>query len=152
MQNDNEPEKLHNLSVLRAKYDKLSSDNVARSLMWTKQTYYDQGKKAGKLLARKIKKIQAERTISSIKLITGNLTTDPLQINNNFRDFYEMLCKSETAENVTEQNAFLDQLTFQKISDDEKSILDSPLKAMELYGAIGNINSGKAPGPDGFPI
>ena len=63
-----------------------------------------------------------------------------------------MLCKSETAENVTEQNAFLDQLTFQKISDDEKSILDSPLKAMELYGAIGNINSGKAPGPDGFKI
>ena len=65
--------------------------------------------------------------------------------NNNFRD-YEMY-KSENTENVTEPNAFLDQLTFQKISDDDKTILDSPLTPEELYEAIGNINRGKAPGP-----
>ena len=69
MYKDNDPEKYHNLSVLLAKYDKLSSDKVARSLMWTNQTYYDQGEKAGKLIAWKIKKIQAERTISK-KCIT----------------------------------------------------------------------------------
>lgn len=32
---DNDPEKLHNLSVMRAKYDKLTTVKVAKSLMWT---------------------------------------------------------------------------------------------------------------------
>ena len=52
---------------MRASYDKLTTDTFAESLMWIKQTYYDQGEKAGKLLAWRIKKIQAERTINSIK-------------------------------------------------------------------------------------
>lgn len=30
---------------MRANYDKLTTDKVAKSLMWTKQTYYDQGEK-----------------------------------------------------------------------------------------------------------
>lgn len=57
---------------MRAKYDKLTTERVAKSLMWTKQAYYDQGEKAGRLLAWRIKKTQAERTIHSIKSKTGN--------------------------------------------------------------------------------
>lgn len=52
--------------------------------MWIKQAFYDQGGKKSKLLAWRIKKIQAERTIHSVKLATGNLTTDPSDINENF--------------------------------------------------------------------
>lgn len=77
---ENNPEKLHNLSVMRANYDKLTSDKVAKSLMLTKQTYYDQGEKAGKLLAWRIKKMKSERTINSIKLKSGKLTMDPIEI------------------------------------------------------------------------
>lgn len=131
--NYNDPAKLHNLSVMKGKYYKLSSDRVARSIMLTKQTYYDQGKKSGKLLAWRIKKMQAERTINSIKSIAGKLTTDPLEINNNFRDFNEMLYKSEYRQAGKEQNAFLDQSEFWLISDDEKTALDSPLTTEELY-------------------
>ena len=149
---DNDPGKLQNLSVMRAKYDKLTSDKVAKSLMWTKQTYYDQGEKAGKLLAWRVKKTQTERTINNIKSTSGNLTTDPLEINKNFRDFYESTYKSEYTENSEDQSAFLDQLQFRTISDDEKITLDSPLTIAELFEAIGDMNSGKAPGPDGLPI
>ncbi len=80
---------------MRANYDKLTTDKVAKSLLWTNQTYYDQGGKADKLLAWRIKKMQSERTINNIKLNSGNLTTDPVEINNHFRDFYQMLYKSE---------------------------------------------------------
>jgi len=55
------------------------------------KTNYDQGKKAGKLLAWRIKKTQAERSVTSIKFPSGNSTMDPLEINNNFRSFYEQL-------------------------------------------------------------
>lgn len=65
---------------MRANYDKLTSDKVAKSLMLTKQTYYDQGEKAGKLLAWRIKKMKSERTINSIKLKSGKLTMDPIEI------------------------------------------------------------------------
>lgn len=58
-------EKLHNLTILRAKYDKLMTDKVAKSLLWTKQAYYDQGQKAGKLLAWRIKKMQADKSIKT---------------------------------------------------------------------------------------
>lgn len=88
---ENNPEKLHHLSIMRANYDKLTTDKVAKSLLWTKQTYYDQGEKAGKLLAWRIEKMQSERTINNVKLKSGNLTTDPVEINNHFRDFYQTL-------------------------------------------------------------
>ena len=149
---NNDTGKLLNLSVLRAKYDKLTSDNVAKSLIWTKQAYYDQGEKPSKLLAWRVKKIQAERTISSIKSTSDNLITDPREINNIFRNFYELLYKSEYAESREDQNTFLDQLQFQRISEDERITLDSPLTTEELFNAIGDMNSGKAPGPDGLPI
>lgn len=61
------------LSLLRAEYNKLSVDKVVKSLMWLKQSYYDQGEKAGKLLAWRIKKIQSERAINSIVTSSGNL-------------------------------------------------------------------------------
>lgn len=150
--NNNDPEKLHNLSVMRASYDKLTTDKVAKSLMWTKQTYYDQGEKAGKLLAWRIKKMQAERAIASVKTMSGNLTRDPLEINNNFRDFYKLTYKSEYPENKEAQNTFLDQLQFRTISEEEKITLDSQITITDLCEAIGDINSGKAPGPDGLPI
>lgn len=97
--------------------------------------------------------MQSERTINSIKLKSGNLTMDPIEINNHFRDFYQQLYESEyKANNKTVQKLFLDQLQFETISEDEKTALDSPLTMEDLSEAIGDINSGKAPGPDGIPI
>ena len=138
--------------MLRAKYDKLTTDKVAKGLMWTKQTYYDQGEKAGKLLAWRIKKIQAERAINCIKSSSGTMTMDLLEINNTFRDFYESIYTSECTRDKTAQSIFLEQLHFRTISNDDKIVLDSPLTIKELYEAIGEVNSGKAPGPDGLPI
>lgn len=61
-----DPIKQNDLLRLRTEYNKLSSDAGAKSLMWLKQSHYDQGEKAGKLLAWRIKKMQ-----SSIKIYTN---------------------------------------------------------------------------------
>lgn len=42
------------LLTLRTKYNKLSAKKAAASLMMLRQNYYDQGEKAGKLLAWRI--------------------------------------------------------------------------------------------------
>lgn len=77
---NNCPEKLHSLSILRAFFDKLISDEVAKKLkVEKKQTQYEQEEKAGKLLAWRIKETQTERSIASIKCPSGNSTMDPLK-------------------------------------------------------------------------
>lgn len=98
--------------------------------------------------------MKAERTINSLKSITGNLTMDPLEIEKkkHFKDFYELIYKSECTENRKVQNIFLDQLQFQTISEDWKIALDSPLTTEDLSEAIGDINSGKAHRPDELPV
>ena len=53
---------MQNLTILRAKYYEPMTDKVAKKLLWTKQAYYDQGEKEGKLLTWRIKKMQADRS------------------------------------------------------------------------------------------
>lgn len=69
-------DKHQKLTVMRAECNKLTTDRVAKNLLWTKQAYYDQGEKPGKLLAWRVKK-----TINSITTMSGNLTVDPSEIN-----------------------------------------------------------------------
>lgn len=45
------------------------------------QAYHDQGEKAGKRLAWRIKKQQTDRAIRSIRTPQGNLSIDLLEIN-----------------------------------------------------------------------
>lgn len=137
---------------LRTEYNKLSSDAAAKSLMWLKQSYYDQGEKAGKLLAWRIKKIQSERAINNIKTPSGKVTVDPSEINDSFRQFYENLYTSDCCHTSEEQDLFLDQLQFQTLTEDTQQELDRNLSIEEISQAIQSINSGKAPGLDGFTI
>lgn len=52
--------------------------------MWLKQSYYDQGEKAGKLLTWRIKKIQTNKAINSIELEDGKNIVDPVEIKTAF--------------------------------------------------------------------
>lgn len=144
--------KQRELLLLRTQYNKLSADKAANSLLWLKQSYYDQGEKAGKLLAWRIKKMQSDRSINSVINSSGDLTVDPQEINNCFREFFEHLYRSECIQASEERDQFLCQLQFLELTEDLKDELDSGLTVEELSQAIQNINSGKVPGPDGLPI
>ena len=140
------------LLLLRAKFNKLSIDKATKGLMWLKQSFYDQGEKAGKLLAWRILKMQSDRAINSITTSPGVSTVNPFEINNCFKEFYEHLYKSECPKISEERDTFLDQLQFRTLNEDVKQGLDIDLTSEELLQAIQAINSGKAPGPDGLPI
>lgn len=146
-----DPLKKKELIILRAKYNKMSTDESDKSLMWLKQGYHYQGEKPGKLLVWR-KKQQTDRAINSIRTPQGILTINPQEINTCFKDFYETLYRSECNQNSDTQETFLDQLQFQSLSDDIKNELDRNITVEELSEAIQNMNSGKAPGPDALPI
>lgn len=117
-----------------------------------KQSFYDQGEKPGKLLAWRIKQLQSERAINAIENVKGEVTADPIEINNTFREFYESLYSSEYPPNSDAQTSFLDNLKFPNISKEVKTNLDSNLTMDEILDAIDAMNAGKRAGPDGLPI
>lgn len=67
-------------------------ENVPRR---TKQNHYEHGDKVGKLLPCQIRREDASRVISSIKLPINTVVHSPEEINLVFREFYETLYKSE---------------------------------------------------------
>ena len=140
------------LLVLRAQYDKISASNVAASLQKLNQTYYDQGEKAGKLLAWRIKQQQAERAINSIEVIGGEVTVHPAEINKAFKSFYEGLYASEYPNNADSQSSFLNNLDFPTLSEIGYNALNAELTEEEISLAIDGMSAGKASGPDGLPI
>lgn len=150
--NKDDLEKQKQLLILRTEYNKLTSDIAAKSLLWLNQAFYDQGEKAGKLLAWRIKKIRSERAINSIITQTGVMSNDPQDINNAFKEFYQSLYRSECSSASAHRDTFLNHLQFEMLTEEVKEGLDNDITVEELLRAIKSINSGKAPGPDGLPI
>ena len=137
----------------RAKYNVLSINKATKSLLKLKQSYYEQGEKASRLLAWRLKQLETERTINTITTEEGLETSDPQEINRTFKTFYEKLyhtdCSSTTIET---QKEFLDSLSFASLDDDSVKSLDLELLAEDLSLAISCMKGGKSPGPDGIPI
>lgn len=146
------PEKRQKLLGLRTEYNSLTGKKAAASLLRLKQTYYDQGEKAGKILAWRIKKMETERTINSVQIGSNPPITDPLDINTAFRSFYETLYLSECSVTPDSQKQFLDALVFPSLTEESKNVLDVEIVADEISGAITSMEGGKAAGPDGLPI
>jgi hypothetical protein len=68
-------------------------------------------KKPGHLLAWCIKKLNSDRAINEIHYLPGQLSMEPVEINQIFGSYYNTLY-SESPENLTNQTSFLDGLDF----------------------------------------
>ena len=141
------------LNKLKAKYNVLSTNKATKSLMRLKQSYYEQGERAGKLLAWRIKQMQAERAINSILTDKGDTTSDPKEINDTFQCFYQNLYGSKYSGSASGlQKYFLDTLKFDLVDKEFLGRLDRNLETGEISEAISGLGGGKTPGPDAIPI
>ena len=78
--------------------------------------------------------------------------TDPIKINTSFNSFYRQLYESESPGDETQMDAFFQKLDLPTISPNYNQTLDAPLTLAEIKEAISSTNSGKSPGPDGYPV
>lgn len=118
--NKDDLEKQKRLLILRTEYNKLTSDVAAKSLLWLNQAFYEQGEKAGKLLAWRIKKIRSEIAINGIITQTGVMSNDPQDINNAFKEFYQSLYRSECSSASAHRDTFLNHLQFETLTEEVK--------------------------------
>lgn len=90
--------------------------------------------------------------IPQLKDSLGLLLTDPSEISEAFMSFYSKLYKSESPEDNSEMlNFFLNQ-DIPELSSENSKDLEAPLELAEVTEAIKLMQSGKSPGPDGYPV
>ncbi|XP_055011901.1 myotubularin-related protein 5-like [Boleophthalmus pectinirostris] len=106
---------------------------------------------ANKLLSHQLKQSTTAGSIVAIKDGHGHVLIDQKDINMEFKLFYEKLYSSEASDLVQVENFFSD-LTLLTLEDSDKTKLESDLSLSEIDNAIRKMKSGKAPGPDGYPI
>ena len=141
------------LNEINAKYNVLTVDKATKSLMKLKQTYYEQGERASKLLAWRIRQMETERAINAIQTDAGPITNDPKELNRTFLGFYDRLYQSDYLTSASQkQKEFLDSLDFMPLKEDSQATLELDLNDEELSLAISGMKGGKTPGPDGIPI
>lgn len=141
------------LNEFRAKYNVLSVNKATKSLLKLKQSYYEQGEKASKLLAWRVRQSETERTVNTIQLDDGLETSDLKETNKAFKGFYDNLYSTDlSASALQNQKEFLDSLNIRPLKESFLADLNVDITTEELSAAISTMKVGKTPGPDGIPI
>lgn len=90
-------------------------------------------------------------TLPAITGPVGDLLTNPGDIAESFAQYYAELYTPAEKSTVEQIHCFLEDIPPQRFTDTARDSLDSPLTTEELVEALSSLNSGKAPGPNGFP-
>lgn len=137
--------------LLESEFDNLSTINAEEMLIKSRHMYYEYGYKPSRLLAHQLRQSSASRLISEIHTSSG-LTCDPQEINDAVHNLYASLYFTEQEPTSDDLCKFLGNLPIPKVAVDVAEILDSPITLEEVTDAIAAMQSGKSPGPDGYPI
>lgn len=135
----------------KASLNSLLTYRAEHSVRLAKHRLYESGNKPNKYLARLVNKRSDSQAISSIKDTNGFNKFDTDDITRVFRDFYCKLYTSEEPSGVQDLiDKFMSGLTLPKLTDEQRQKLDQPITKQEALEALQALQSGKAPGPDGF--
>ena len=93
--------------------------------------------------------VQENRQIKEIKSLYGQMYTEPTDICNSFKDFYETLYRSEPTCPHT-QNTLLEYV--KPLEEGSKAELDTPITLVDLKNALQAMQPNKTPGSDGLTV
>uniref|UniRef100_A0A3Q3FNA9 Reverse transcriptase domain-containing protein n=1 Tax=Labrus bergylta TaxID=56723 RepID=A0A3Q3FNA9_9LABR len=110
-----------------------------------KAKYFENGDKAGKLLAYTLQKARASRIIPAIKSKNAAVLKSPQEINNRFQKFYKNLYLPEITTSPDKLDKFFSKIKMPKLSEED-------ISQGEIRDAIKCLSSGKTPGDDGYSI
>lgn len=145
------PELYKERLLLKTEYDVMTTSQMQALFVRSRSEHYEHGERAGKLLSHQLRKSAAANQITEITLDDGTVTCDQKEINRQFMQFYRSLytCEMSSDGTITQ---ILDGLEIKGIEESDKVVLDQPISLDEIVKVITHLKSGKAPGPDGFPI
>lgn len=123
-----------------------------KRLLHQKQRIFEQGEKTGHLLAWLSKEQSVGMTIGQIQAGDGTLTSTPEGINDVFASYYQTLYQSQTSHAPEDLLAYLEKIDIPTLTQTYADKLDAPINIEEIQKALKMMQTGKTPGPDGFPV
>uniref|UniRef100_A0A8C6UCR3 Reverse transcriptase domain-containing protein n=1 Tax=Neogobius melanostomus TaxID=47308 RepID=A0A8C6UCR3_9GOBI len=145
-------ETLSELKHARAALNNLITHKAEKDILFAKQRLFESANKPNRFLARIAKNAPSNTFITSMMDSGGIRRVENREINRCFRDFYTNLYSSQIDISRLHSGLFLSDLEFPKLSEAQANLLESPITQLEVDKAIGTLQSGKCPGPDGFPV
>lgn len=145
-------ETLSELNIARTSLRNLIMRKAERDVLLARRRLFESASKPNRFLARLARNTPSSSFITAIVDVNGERQVGNRQINECFREFYTNLYQSEM--DITRLNSgfFLNDLVFPQLSEDQVSLLESPITLIEVDKAISALQSGKCPGADGFPV
>ena len=141
---------LNNLKEARRDLNSLINEKIEGNLRFTNQKYYENGNRASRLLAFRLKKQQSSNIVQKLKENNSTLTK-PDEISKSFAEFYKNLYKNtDTCTNDEELAQFLKDIKLKELPESMARELDEPIKDLEIRQIISTLKSNKSPGPDGY--
>ncbi len=139
------------MNTLRFEMKSILQKKAEFTLFCNKQRHYEQGERAGKMLAHRIKQLNAQNIIPSIFKTQNKLITGKKEINKVFCDFYQKLYTSQGEVTTDEYEQFFSTIEMPCISSSHRDLLEKEITLKEVQNAIKSLRSGWAPGEDGYP-
>ena len=137
--------------TLKMEFDLLSTRKVENLILKSRYMSFEHGEKAGKILAHQLRQKAANQYISTISDQQGTKHTDQIEINSCFRQFYSSLYTSEPPDDQSALDNFFQGLEIPKVNPAAAARLDRDISLDEIIDSIASMQSGKSPGPDGYP-
>lgn len=143
---------LPKIKEIRNQISDIYKEELQKKTPFLKQSYYEVGPKATKLLAKKIRKKQISQSVYKILDIkTGQIYHDLEEIDAAFQSYYKNLYSQPVLETKEKIITFLDSLDLPTIGDHQNKCLTSQITEKELETALNKLKNNKTPGSDGLP-
>ncbi|CAI7934905.1 Hypothetical predicted protein [Podarcis lilfordi] len=127
---------------------KMMNQEIEWKIKQMRQKTFESANKCGKLLAWQMKKRQKLNTVTNLE-VEGRNIQNPAEIRNCFQRYFKQLYTQGPLKG-TDLDQFLKTNGLQKISQENKLMLNYKITEQEIEGAIQNMQLGKSPGPDGL--
>lgn len=136
---------------LQTEFNLLSTHQAEYLISKSRHSHYEHGEKARRALARQLRQRTANQTILAVNDEHGQKYTDNGEINSCFKKFYHSLYSSDSPADPCAIDDFFKPLNIPSINAELVNELESDITTAEITAAIKAMQSGKSPGPDGFP-
>ena len=122
-----------------------------KALAFIKQKYFEKGAKQDKLLAWRLAKEQKQNTISMVRKVGGQTTTDRKEISGEFYKFYQNVYTSQNP-SIHDIHQFLETLHIPTFSALDNQVISTAITEEEIVSYLQKANKNKAPGLDGLSV
>uniref|UniRef100_A0A803TZ67 Reverse transcriptase domain-containing protein n=1 Tax=Anolis carolinensis TaxID=28377 RepID=A0A803TZ67_ANOCA len=136
------------LDYLNKQRQQLEMEQRAKELKFVKQYHFQNANKPGKWLTHTLRRKRQEQWITQIKDGTKVYTSEK-EIMDQFSKYFGNLYKSDYI-NREEVMLYLGRQKIQRLTDDQREMLNKDISHKEIDIAIRKLDPNKAPGPDGL--